>query len=278
MGPVMLVRRDAAARVHSALVGIALAGLALYAGAIAADVVMPEIVDVLLFHLPIAISGLACLVAARRRLEMRKAWTAFGLGLIVWAVADSYLLLFLDDSTPTFPSLPDAGFLLTLFLFYLGAVYLTRSFDRRSSTYQWLDGAIAALGVLALAIALIAPAVAGDRAIGDSAAAVNFTYPVADLVLLGLVLAAMVVNGQTGSRTLLTVSAGPGALGRRRHDLPDRGLRRHLRGRPGRPRLARRGLADRARLAARRRPDPCGEAVGRPLVPGDPGDLLAGSP
>jgi two-component system, cell cycle response regulator len=203
----MLQSRETDARVHSALVIAALAGLALYTALVAAGVNIPETIDTALFHGTIATAGFACLVAAARRDDGRAPWIAFGAGLVVWAASDIYLVTVLDDAHPTFPSLPDFGFLLTLFLFYLGAFYLCRGFDRLDAGQRWLDGAIAALGVTAVATALIGPTIAADFSLDAQTTAVNFTYSVADFVLVGIIMATMVVTGRTGSRTLLTVAA-----------------------------------------------------------------------
>ena len=201
---------DPLARTHVVVVSAALAGMAVYAVSI---LISPgpgtdPILDGFLFHGVIGLSGIGCLIAARRRREMRAPWAILGTGLIVWAASDVILLAFGDDANPIFPSVPDAGFLATLFLFYLGAVYLARDLERRTSDYRWLDGAIAALGVSAIAFAVLSPAIDRETTLGAAAAAVNFTYPVADLLLVAMVVGVMVVNGQTASRTMLTVAAG----------------------------------------------------------------------
>src|SRR5688572_24801208 len=102
---------DIDARAHSWLVICSLAGVAVYTALIAADVGMSEIVEIALFHSIIAATGIACLVAAVRQDETRSVWTAFGVGLFVWSLADLYLVTVLEDSNTTFPSVPDAGFL-----------------------------------------------------------------------------------------------------------------------------------------------------------------------
>jgi two-component system cell cycle response regulator len=200
--------RDLNARIHAVLVGMAFLLFAVYTALMAVDGGLPEIAEIALFHSALATAGVACLVAAARRPDERAPWVAFGLGIFVWAMCDLYLVTVLDETSPSFPSIPDFGFLLTLFLFYLGAYYLCRNFERVYSGRRWLDGAIAGLGVTAVAIALIGPTIAGQSTLEASATAVNFTYPVADFVLVGILIATMVVTGQTGSRTLLTVAAG----------------------------------------------------------------------
>ena len=138
-----------------------------------------------------------------------------------------------------YPSIADVFYLGFYPLLYVAVLGVVRARVPRLQASMWLDGVVAALGTAAVAVAvLLGPALtlAGD---GSAAVAANLAYPVADLLLLALLVASAAVLGLRADRGLLLLAAG---------------LVGYLARRPGLPRqaasgsyiegwLARRGLA-----------------------------------
>jgi two-component system, cell cycle response regulator len=140
--------------------------------------------------------------------DERGAWRALGLALLLWALGQAYYSVFLYYASPApFPSPADAGFLAFYPASFLGIVLLLRARVAHLDPLAWVDGVIGALAIAALAAALIFPPVL--EALGGSAfgVAVSLAYPCADLVLLGLVVAALALSNWRGQRTWLPIAA-----------------------------------------------------------------------
>ncbi len=93
-----------------------------------------------------------------------------------------------------FPSMSDAMWLTSYVLFYAGVVMLVRAETVDFHPSMWLDGLVAGLGVAAvgaLAVGPIARTAEGDR--GD--VATLLAYPLADVLLLALVLGVLALRG-----------------------------------------------------------------------------------
>ena len=122
----------------------------------------------------------------------RAAWLSLGVGLLLWALGQTYYSIFLYYANPApFPSPSDALFLAFYPASYLGTGAAAQGARRRSSSpFAWVDGLIVALAVAAVAAALIFPPVLDALGGSPLGVAVNLAYPCADLVLLGLVAAA----------------------------------------------------------------------------------------
>jgi diguanylate cyclase (GGDEF)-like protein len=151
----------------------------------------------------------ACLARALAIREERAVWLAMGLGLASWTAAELYwALLLADDSSPPYPSIADVLWLAYYPISYVTVLLLLRS---RVSSFRpslWLDGAIAALAVGALAAALALQPIV-DSSSGDTAAvATNLAYPLGDLVLLVLVVGVSGGSGWRLSRTWLLIGSG----------------------------------------------------------------------
>jgi len=125
----------------------------------------------------------------------RLAWLGLGLGMLLWALGQTYYSVVLYYASPApFPSPSDALFLAFYPATFCALVLLLRSRSSRVDALTWVDGLIGALAVAAVAAALIFPPVL--EALGGSAlgVAVSLGYPCADLVLLGLVAGALTTS------------------------------------------------------------------------------------
>ena len=142
--------------------------------------------------------GAAALCAARglRGPGERGAWLLMGLGVLAWALGLFYYTFFQWDlETIPVPSLADAGYLLIYPPIWAALVLLYRSRIRGRSGALWIDGAIGALAVGAIGAAVVFDAVLDSVDGAGLAAATNLSYPIADVVMLGLVVGVLAMTG-----------------------------------------------------------------------------------
>lgn len=142
-------------------------------------------------------SGLLCALAAwRQRGPARVAWMLVAIGTICWAAGDVYWTAVLSqkDAIPV-PSVSDFGYLAFPLLTFAGLARLLTARVQGAPRRLWVDGVTAALAVAAVAAAVVVPSIV-DGIGGDwKSVATNAAYPLSDLILLGLVVAAMAVRG-----------------------------------------------------------------------------------
>ncbi len=150
------------------------------------------------FATNIVFLGSAALCAARafQRQGERAAWLMMALGLLMWGLGNLYFTLFQWDLTdiPT-PSPADAGWLLFYPFIYVALVLLYRSRIRPRSAALWIDGAVGALAVGGLGAAIVFQAVLKSTGGSTAAIATDLSYPLADLMLLGLVVGVLAMTG-----------------------------------------------------------------------------------
>jgi two-component system, cell cycle response regulator len=155
-------------------------------------------------------AGLVCVVRAFVRGSERAAWGLLGLAFVLWGCGNVYWTVWLLDlEEPPFPSMADAFWIAIYPPSYAGLVLLLRSRLAEFRASLWLDGVIAALALAALSAAVVFDAVL--EATGGShpaAVATNLTYPLADLVLLALVVATVAAGGWRPDRTWALLALG----------------------------------------------------------------------
>jgi diguanylate cyclase (GGDEF)-like protein len=136
---------------------------------------------------------LAALVVAARAVLVRRdrwAWALFSVGLLSYAAGNIVYISYVQNLDPEpFPSVSDALWLPLYPFAYAGIVLLLRRQVQRWHTSLWLDGVVAALGVGACAVALVLQPVLHATDGNFLAVLMNLAYPVADLLLLSLVVA-----------------------------------------------------------------------------------------
>jgi signal transduction histidine kinase/CheY-like chemotaxis protein len=137
--------------------------------------------------------ALVCLARAWHVRAERLAWLLIGLGILSWATADFYYSLHINDVVALpIPSLADALWLAQYPLSMLAVILLMRARHTTSGARAWLDGSIAGLAVAAISAAIVLPSViSGSSSLRDSEYLTNLSYPVADIILLGAVSAAL---------------------------------------------------------------------------------------
>src|SRR5439155_21000591 len=124
-------------------------------------------------------------------------WLLIGVALAMWATADIYYTLALQNLAEIpFPSLADAFYLAFYPPAYVALGLLVRARTHTFRASSWLDGISGALAVAAIAAAVVFQAVLSSVE-GSSSATVawNLAYPLADLLLLGVLVMSAALSG-----------------------------------------------------------------------------------
>ena len=148
----------------------------------------------------------ASALAGRRRRSVAFAMAA---ACLAWTIGDLIITLqSLGGAPPPSPSLADVFYLAFFPLAALALVLFVRGEIRPGDSPNWLDGAIAALGMAALCAGLAFHGL--EHIFGDISLSVaaNLAYPVADLLLLGIVAGSAVVVRGSGRAMLVLVAIG----------------------------------------------------------------------
>ena len=140
--------------------------------------------------------------------ELRVAWLLLALGLtsclaghILWALSFSHL------AAPPVPSPSDALWLALYPCSCVALVLIAREGWQTLPIGVWLEGAIAGLGFAALAAQIVF--VHGGI---DSAVLTNLAFPIADVVLVGMLLAVLSLRGWRPGRLWTLLGGGCGLL------------------------------------------------------------------
>lgn len=161
-----------------------------------------------IYNAVLAVAALSCFARVCLVAEDRWAWLAFGLGLASWTAGDLYSTHAISDLRDApYPSLADGGHLATYPCFIIGIGLLLRPRVAHFTVSAWLDGAIGALASAALGTAALAPALIGITGGDTGAVMTNLAYPVGDLLLVAMVVAAVIIGGGAGARWVL-IGAG----------------------------------------------------------------------
>jgi hypothetical protein len=133
----------------------------------------------------------AALVLARAAFEpvARKAWLAFGTGLLLWFIGSAAWAVFYSGSTNApYPSFADAFWLAWYPLMAIGIFYLILVRVPLFELHRWMDGIAVTLLVLAVGFALVIQPAAAHKTVGALATFIAFLYPVLDVLLIGAIL------------------------------------------------------------------------------------------
>ncbi|MCV2491295.1 EAL domain-containing protein [Geodermatophilus sp. YIM 151500] len=165
--------------------------------------------DVVLYNAVSLAAMAVCVLAARRGAPERTAWLALASGLALNVIGNlTYSLVVARMDPEPFPSVADVFYLAYYLPLYVALLALVRARVARFHASMWLDGVVGALGAGAVAVAvLLGPAL--ELTDGDPAAVVtSLAYPIADVVLLALLVAMGAILGVRRDRTLLLLGAG----------------------------------------------------------------------
>jgi len=155
--------------------------------------------------------GAAAACFARAALVRHERGVALGLGvaLLVWTLGDTYyrIVIWNLDEVPI-PSPADLGYLLFYIPAYAAIALLLQSRYQQTDRGIWIDGAIGSLAVASVAAAVVFEAVLDSVGGTPLEIATNLTYPLADMLLLALVVGALAVSGWRLDRTWLWIGGG----------------------------------------------------------------------
>ena len=149
-----------------------------------------------------------CLTRAITVGRDRTPWFVLGAGLLAWAGGEVYYSVFYAHlAEPPLPGVSDGLWLTFYPACYVAIVLLVRERVRQFRTSLWLDGLVGALAASAIAAALVFGAIVGQGR-EDAVVAVDLSYALGDLLLLGFVVGVFGLTGWRPGRALLLVGAG----------------------------------------------------------------------
>jgi diguanylate cyclase (GGDEF)-like protein len=155
--------------------------------------------------------GAAAICGARAVLSRtdRLAWGVLAAGMASWALGSIYWSVFLKGlAEPPYPSVADFLYLGFYPPAYFALMLLVRRRFRGIGVSVWLDGLIGILAIGALGNAfLLAPVLTGTGG-SPAVVATNLAYPLADLLLIALVVVTFALAGWRPGRKWLLIGGG----------------------------------------------------------------------
>jgi signal transduction histidine kinase len=141
-------------------------------------------------------AALLLLIRVKRDPRERLAWSLLALGLVFYVAGNIYYSVFVIDLDPQpIPSIADFLWLAQYPVTYLGLILVLRSRTTAITFSMSLDGIIVATAAASVSAAVIVELVLSNLGHGSVAGvATNLAYPIADMILLGLVLGALAFN------------------------------------------------------------------------------------
>jgi two-component system cell cycle response regulator len=162
--------------------------------------------EIYVYNALIAAAAGFCLYRAGTVKRERSAWLVMGLGLAAWAASEAfYSIVYASDANPPVPSVSDGLWLLFYPACYAAIVLLVRERVREFRASLWLDGLVGALAMAAVGAALVLPAVGSGE---FSEIAVDMTYLLGDVLLIGFVISAFALTGWRPDRAWALLGAG----------------------------------------------------------------------
>ena len=149
-------------------------------------------------------AGLCFLRARRHGTEAERwAWVAFGAGMSASAIGWILYWVFVERLDPIpYPSPSDGLWLLGYAINYVALILLMRARVRRHAPHLWIDGLIGVLALAALSAGVVFEPMLEATGGSTRAVVVNLAYPVADLVVLAMVVTMFALSGWRPDRSL----------------------------------------------------------------------------
>ena len=154
-------------------------------------------------------SALLCLLRAALHAHQRSVWLTLGVGMSLYATGTIYYALFLAiRSAIPYPSVSDLLWLSFYPCTYFAVFRLLREQTTRIAAGAWLDGLVGGLGAAAMSSAFAFSTIVEQTGGSSAAVATNLAYPVADLLLLTLVVVALTLLGWQAGWVWFLLGAG----------------------------------------------------------------------
>jgi len=154
-------------------------------------------------------ASLVCLARSLLVRGERLPWLLLGTALALWTTGDLYYYFFLSGAAEVpIPSVADPFYLAFYPVSYVALALLLRKRMRGFRGHLWLDGVIASLAVAALGAAVVFDKVLSTTDGSALVVATNLAYPLADLLLLSLVVAMFGLTGWRFDATWALVGLG----------------------------------------------------------------------
>ena len=164
--------------------------------------------DTWVYNAACAGAALICLARALLVAAERGAWLAMSAALVSSAAGSvAWSLALADDADAVYVPFADALLLGFYPLAYTAIVLLVRARARHFHRSMWLDGLVSGLAVAALSAAVAFDALVSDTGGDPMVVAVNLAYPIADLLLITLVVGIFGTGWRPG-RAWLMLGAG----------------------------------------------------------------------
>jgi diguanylate cyclase (GGDEF)-like protein len=145
--------------------------------------------------------------------EERAIWLTLAGGMALWTLGNLYYTVeFLDVEEPPFPSLADALYLSFYPAAYVAIVLLVRRRVERFYASVWLDGLIGGAAVAALGSELVLGPVLETTGGTPAAVATTLAYPLADLLLMAIVVGVFALTGWRPGRSWALIGGGLATL------------------------------------------------------------------
>lgn len=161
-------------------------------------------------------NGILCFASALLGLRVvsfrrdRSAWACIAAGLALYAAGQLMWVLYVQyQAEPPVPSAADYCWLASYAFFYAGVIQLARQRTATSSRLLRLDSLVIALGLSAFAMTWLEQALRGTEG-GFTHVLTTMAYPVADLLLLVIVVGSLALQGWRTDRVWAYLGLGIG--------------------------------------------------------------------
>ncbi|MEU7871414.1 bifunctional diguanylate cyclase/phosphodiesterase [Dactylosporangium sp. NPDC049140] len=153
----------------------------------------PALLDTWFYSVVLIATSLLALARPILVRRNRLAWAFVGGGVASWAAGDIYWQAsFADAETIPVPSLADVFYVGLYPLAYIGFILLARATVRRLPASVWLDGVVTSLAAGAMFSAFtLNDLLNADTGKAFAATVTNLSYPIGDLVLMVVAVAAL---------------------------------------------------------------------------------------